>query len=175
MFVGWVSHLDVLQHRHNKDIQVRVPPSHNDAGSIGPRDALGPEDAHQAIMIWHDRQLSSRAVCVVRTSPSSSIVLAPTRWFRGIEDATVWLARYQWEDWCGRQQSWIRTRLASRVASCRTGTMRTAKKRLRSAKPLAARAYNKGSTWSERLAASSAGRDRTRTTTPYSHAKMASS
>lgn len=39
-----------------EDIQLRVPPAYDDTRQVRPLDVDRPENAHQAIMLWHDRQ-----------------------------------------------------------------------------------------------------------------------
>jgi hypothetical protein len=46
--------LHILKYSHNKEIELRIPPSDDNPRGDRSWDVQGPEYSHQAIMLWHD-------------------------------------------------------------------------------------------------------------------------
>lgn len=62
--------VDIVQYGHNKDVQRRVPPANNDAGTIRLADVRRPKHSHQPIMLYHDqRRYAAKELDSERTPP----------------------------------------------------------------------------------------------------------
>lgn len=83
-----ITDLDVVQNGHDKHVQSGVSPADNNSGAIGSANVRRPEDAHQAIMLYHDQQEPARRFRGwIRKSRGVSAALAPRFRYQGLEGA----------------------------------------------------------------------------------------
>lgn len=137
------TYLDFLQYSYDKDIEGRVPPANNNPPQVGSRKVVGPEYAHQAIILWHDRLLGFASQSFLfRKTPSALAALGLKYLIQEIVDALE-ISRQLCIRNCivgiGCMYGMGRTKSASQVARRSTGMKMARNTRLSTRKPFAAR------------------------------------
>jgi hypothetical protein len=57
------TNINIFEDGDNKYVEYGIAPSHHNPGAIGPANVRRPEHSHQAIMLYHDKQLFRPEQC----------------------------------------------------------------------------------------------------------------